>query len=56
MGIKVIIFDFGGVITESPIIGFRRLEKNISLESGSISKVVMNNPNDNAWAKCERGK
>ena len=56
MGIKVIIFDFGGVITESPMKGFRRLEKNISLESGSISKVVMNNPNDNAWAKCERGE
>mgnify|MGYP001250404725 CR=1 FL=1 len=32
MSINVIIFDFGGVITESPIIGFRRLEKNISLD------------------------
>ena len=56
MSIKVIIFDFGGVITESPLNGFRKLEKKIFLEAGSISKVVMNNPHNNSWAKCERGE
>ena len=56
MKINTIIFDFGGVITDSPLKEFRKLEKINYIESGSISKVVMNNPDTNSWAKCERGE
>tara|TARA_B100000686_G_C16802814_1_gene987377 strand:- start:1014 stop:1637 length:624 start_codon:yes stop_codon:yes gene_type:complete len=56
MSIKTIIFDFGGVITDSPIEGFKKLEKSYGISKGVISSIVMNNPDNNAWAKSERGE
>ncbi len=56
MKIKTIIFDFGGVITDSPIEGFKKLEQAYGISSGVISKIVMTNPDTNAWAKSERGE
>ena len=56
MTIKTIIFDFGGVITNSPIEGFKLLEEKHGYDKGLITSINMNNPDDNAWAKSERGE
>ena len=56
MTIKTIIFDFGGVLTNSPIEGFKKLEKTYGYSKGLITGINMNNPNNNAWAKSERGE
>ena len=56
MEIKTIIFDFGGVITDSPIEGFKKLEQAYGISKGVISSIVMTNPDNNAWAKSERGE
>ena len=56
MTIKTIIFDFGGVITNSPIDGFKLLEKKHGYDKGIITNINMNNPDNNAWAKSERGE
>ena len=56
MTIKTIIFDFGGVITNSPIEGFKLLEEKHGYDKGLITNINMNNPDDNAWAKRERGE
>ena len=56
MKIKTIIFDFGGVITNSPIEGFKNLEKTHGYSKGLITGINMNNPDNNAWARSERGE
>jgi len=56
MTIKTIIFDFGGVITNSPIEGFKKLENTHGYAKGLITSINMNNPNSNAWAQSERGE
>ena len=56
MTIKTIIFDFGGVITNSPIEGFKLLEEKHGYDKGLITNINMNNPDNNAWAKSERGE
>jgi len=56
MSIKTIIFDFGGVVTDSPIEGFKNLEEQYGISQGTISSIVMNNQDNNAWAKSERGE
>ena len=56
MTIKTIIFDFGGVITNSPIEGFKLLEEKHGYDKGIITNINMNNPDNNAWAKSERGE
>ena len=56
MTIKTIIFDFGGVITNSPIEGFKLLEEKHGYDNGIITNINMNNPDNNAWAKSERGE
>ena len=56
MTIKTIIFDFGGVITNSPIEGFKKLENTHGYAKGLITSINMNNPNSNAWGQSERGE
>lgn len=56
MTIKTIIFDFGGVVTNSPIEGFKKLEDTYGYAKGLITSINMNNPNNNAWAQSERGE
>ena len=56
MNIKNIIFDFGGVVTDSPIEGFKNLEEHYGISKGTISSIVMTNQDNNAWAKSERGE
>ena len=50
---KGIIWDFGGVITESPLEAFNRYELENNLPLNIISKVNSTNPDSNAWALLE---
>ena len=52
--IKVVLWDVGGVLTESPIKNFEKYEKIISLPKGSIVKINNINHLNNAWAKYEK--
>jgi len=56
MSVKAILWDFGGVITESPFKGFARYEKAENLPKGFIRKVNSINPDTNAWARFERSE
>jgi len=51
-----VIFDFGGVITESPFEAFNKLEAERGLPKGTIRRINATNPNDNAWARFERSE
>ncbi len=53
---KGIIWDFGGVITESPLEAFNRYELENNLPLNIISKVNSTNPDSNAWALLESSK
>ncbi len=53
---QAVIFDFGGVITESPFEAFNKLEAARGLPKDSIRRINATNPHDNAWAKFERAE
>ena len=50
------LFDFGGVITTSPFEAFRRFEAAKGLPTGFLQGINRSNPDDNAWARFERGE
>jgi len=52
--IQAVIFDFGGVITESPFEAFAKLEKERGLPENFIRRINATNPHENAWAQFER--
>jgi putative hydrolase of the HAD superfamily len=53
--IRSVMFDFGGVITDSPFDAFQRYEEEQGLAVGTIRTINSTNPHDNAWAQLERG-
>jgi putative hydrolase of the HAD superfamily len=53
---QAVIFDFGGVITESPFEAFNKLESARGLPKDLIRRINTTNPHDNAWAKFERAE
>jgi len=53
---EAVIFDFGGVITESPFEAFNRLEATRGLPRDFIRRVNAANPDSNAWARFERAE
>lgn len=53
---EAVIFDFGGVITESPFEAFNRLESERGIPKDTIRRINATNPHDNAWAKFERSE
>ncbi len=53
--VSVVLWDIGGVLTDSPIKKFLSYEKSLSLPPGSIIKINSTNPMNNAWAKLEKG-
>ncbi|NOT40530.1 MAG: HAD-IA family hydrolase [Alphaproteobacteria bacterium] len=53
---QAVIFDFGGVITESPFEAFNKLETARGLPKDLIRRINTANPHDNAWAKFERAE
>ena len=53
---EAVIFDFGGVITESPFEAFNKLESARGLPKDFIRRINAANPHENAWAKFERAE
>lgn len=54
--VRAVLFDFGGVITESPFVAFRRFERESGLPEGFLQAINRRNPEDNAWARFERSE
>jgi len=54
--IAAVLFDFGGVITDSPFDAFARYERQHRLPEGFIRRVNATNHLDNAWARLERNE
>ena len=52
--IKIVLWDFGGVLTRSPIQNFYKYEKENKLPLGTIIKINSQNKYKNAWAKLEK--
>ena len=52
--IKLVLWDFGGVLTNSPIKNFYHYEKNYNLPLGTIVKINSQNKYNNAWALLEK--
>ncbi len=53
---RAVLWDFGGVITGSPLLAFRRYERENGLPEGIIGKINTANPDANAWAQLERSE
>ena len=54
--INYVLWDFGGVLTNSPIRNFLEYEKKYNLLPGTIIKINSHNKFENAWAKLERNE
>ncbi len=54
--VRAVLFDFGGVITASPFDAFRRFEQERGLPAGFLQGINLNSPDNNAWARFERGE
>ena len=52
--IKIVMWDYGGVLTESPIKNFTKFENKFNYTSNTIIKINSHNKLDNAWAKFEK--
>lgn len=53
MTIQAVIWDFGGVLTESPFVAFNRYEAERGLPRDFLRSVNARNHLDNAWARFE---
>lgn len=49
-----VLFDFGGVISTSPMDAFAAYEGQAGLPAGLIRQLNSTDPDDNAWARYER--
>ncbi len=54
--VDAVIFDFGGVVTESPFVAFNRYEDSIGVPRDTIRHINATNPDINAWARLERSE
>jgi putative hydrolase of the HAD superfamily len=54
--VSAVVFDFGGVITESPMVGFAAYEASAGLPEGLIRRLNSTEPHTNAWARFERNE
>ena len=54
--VRAVVFDLGGVITESPLDGFAAYEVAAGLPDGLIRRLNSTDPHTNAWARFERGE
>jgi putative hydrolase of the HAD superfamily len=56
MTVSAVIFDLGGVITESPMHAFAAYEAEVGLPDGLIRRLNSTDPDTNAWARFERNE
>jgi putative hydrolase of the HAD superfamily len=54
--VRAVLWDFGGVITDSPFEAFRRFERERGLPDDFLRRVNATNPDGNAWARFERSE
>ena len=54
--IRAVLWDFGGVMTESPFLAFRRFEQARGLPADFLRGVNARNHDHNAWARFERSE
>ena len=54
--IHAVLWDFGGVMTESPFVAFRRFEKERGLPADFLRGINARNHDNNAWARFERSE
>lgn len=54
--IRAVLWDFGGVMTESPFLAFRRFEQERGLPENFLRGINARNPDTNAWARFERSE
>jgi putative hydrolase of the HAD superfamily len=55
-GVRAVLFDLGGVLTESPMDSFAAYEAAAGLPAGLIRRLNATDPDTNAWARLERGE
>jgi putative hydrolase of the HAD superfamily len=56
MPVRATLWDFGGVILESPFAAFSRYERSAGLPDGFLRRLNATNPDTNAWARMERSE
>ncbi len=56
MSVLAVVFDLGGVITESPMLAFAAYEAEAGLPEGLIRRLNSTDPDRNAWARFERNE
>jgi putative hydrolase of the HAD superfamily len=54
--VSAVVFDLGGVITESPMTAFAAYEAEAGLPDGLIRRLNSTDPDTNAWARFERNE
>ncbi|MGY1752085.1 HAD-IA family hydrolase [Blastococcus sp. SYSU D01042] len=54
--VTAVVFDLGGVITESPMTAFAAYEREIGVPDGLIRQLNSTDPDTNAWARFERNE
>ena len=54
--VQAVLWDFGGVILNSPFEAFNRYEAELGLPRDFIRRINTVNPDHNAWARMERGE
>jgi putative hydrolase of the HAD superfamily len=54
--VSAVVFDLGGVLTESPIHSFTAYEREAGLPEGLIVRLNSTDPHTNAWARFERNE
>jgi putative hydrolase of the HAD superfamily len=55
-GVTAVVFDLGGVLTESPMTAFAAYEAEAGLPAGLIRQLNATDPDTNAWARFERNE
>jgi putative hydrolase of the HAD superfamily len=54
--VSAVVFDLGGVLTDSPLDAFAAYEVEAGLPSGLIRQLNSTDPDTNAWARFERNE
>ena len=54
--VSAVVFDLGGVLTESPMHAFAVYEEEAGLPAGLIRRLNSTDPDTNAWARFERNE
>ena len=54
--VRAVVFDLGGVLTESPMSAFAAYEDEAGLPDGLVRRLNSTDPDTNAWARYERGE